>query len=77
MLLEEALRDVPLTSHWNDQWDFVAMEDDSIEEPKSVGDFAEMNRPRVDGDAEPVCRRFAFSLVCYLGWVQMASARSI
>jgi hypothetical protein len=44
--LEQAVRGTPLRSRWNDDWDFVVMEEDRehAEHPEGLGDFAEMNR---------------------------------
>ena len=44
--LEESIRGVPLKPRWNDQWDFVVMEEDReyAQHPEGLGDFAEMNK---------------------------------
>jgi hypothetical protein len=44
MLFEEAVRGVPLSTHWNENWDFQVMDEDLAEHPGGLGDFAEMNR---------------------------------
>jgi hypothetical protein len=43
ILFEEADRGVSLTSLWNNDWEFVVMDEDEADHPGGLGDFVAMN----------------------------------